>query len=95
MRIGTFVRALTANSLSGPLKKMAAMALANNLMRLYFKINTLSNCKAAIKSLTINQVQAIDRIPKAHRVTFKFYTGRLAIFDDRLVSALCQIQRPP
>ncbi len=67
---------------------MASLALINSMMRLYFRLNTLRNCKALIKSVSAPNFPKFDAFPKAHRVTYKFFSGRLALFDDHLVRFL-------
>ena len=52
------------------------------LFRIYFRLNTLRLCK--------NLIAAVERLdfglfPASSRVTYKFFVGRLAIYDDQYV----------
>ena len=67
-------------------KRKALLALMNTMLKLYFKLNTLRLCKPLIRSLEAPGFPPFESFPKAQRVTQKFYSGRLAIFEDQLVS---------
>lgn len=54
------------------------------LFKVYFELNTLRLCK--------NLSNAVDRLdfsifPASSRISYKFYMGRLSIFDNDYVSA--------
>ena len=55
---------------------------------MYFRLNTLRLCKNLINAVNKQQFLRLEEFPKAQRVTYKYYTGRLAIFDENYVSPL-------
>lgn len=67
-------------------KTMALLPVVNTMFKLYFKLNTLRNCKPCIQAVEAFPKLQFDSFPKAERVTYKYYAGRLAIFQDQLVS---------
>ena len=54
--------------------------------QVYFRLNTLRLCKNLINAVNKQQFLRLDEFPQAQRVTYKYYTGRLAIFDENYVS---------
>ena len=67
-------------------KKAAALDIVNVSIKIYFKLNTLRLCKNLIRTVESRQFPPFDSFPVAQRVTYKFYMGRLAVFDDSFVS---------
>ena len=67
-------------------KSMALLPVVNTMFKLYFKLNTLRNCKPCIQAVEAMPEKVFDLFPKSERVTYKYYAGRLAIFQDQLVS---------
>lgn len=66
-----------------PAKKVPVLEIVCTLFRVYFQLNTLRLCK--------NLIAAVERLdfimfPASARVTYKYYVGRLCIFDDQYVS---------
>ena len=68
-------------------KKRAALDIVNLSIKIYFKLNTLRLCKNLIKTVESKQFPAFDSFPVAQRVTYKFYMGRLSVFDDKYEEA--------
>ena len=54
-------------------------------IKIYFRLNTLRLCKNLIRTVDSRQFAAFDAFPAAQRVTYKFYVGRLAVFDENYV----------
>jgi len=67
-------------------KKAAALDIVNVSIKIYFKLNTLRLCKNLIRTVESKQFPPFDSFPISQRVTYKFYMGRLAVFDDSYVS---------
>jgi hypothetical protein len=55
------------------------------LFKVYFRLNTLRLCKNLINAVNSRQFLPFDAFPASQRVTYKYYTGRLAIFDENYV----------
>lgn len=67
-------------------KKLATLEIIITLFKVYFRLNTLRLCKNLINAVNSRQFLPFDSFPASQRVTFKYYTGRLAIFDENYVS---------
>mmetsp|Transcript_21406 Transcript_21406/g.46870 ORF Transcript_21406/g.46870 Transcript_21406/m.46870 type:complete len:411 (-) Transcript_21406:585-1817(-) len=65
-------------------KRTASVAVACIMFKVYFKLNTINNCKNVAKSVdvTLKVYDVFDSAAAAHRVTFRYYTGRLAAYDE-------------
>jgi hypothetical protein len=63
-------------------KKLAALDIVVTLFRAYFALNTLRLCKNLIAAVGSRQFPPFDAFPASQRVTYKYFTGRLAIFDE-------------
>ena len=59
-----------------------------SLRQVYFRLNTLRLCKNLINAVHSRQFAPFDAFPASQRVTYKYYTGRLAIFDEQYVRLL-------
>mmetsp|Transcript_29980 Transcript_29980/g.71414 ORF Transcript_29980/g.71414 Transcript_29980/m.71414 type:complete len:413 (-) Transcript_29980:49-1287(-) len=68
-------------------KKLATLEVVNTLFKIYFSLNTLRLCKNLIKSVDSPLLPNFDNFPLAQRVTYRFYVGRLAVFDEDYVRA--------
>eukprot|EP00873_Tetraselmis_striata_P036453 jgi/Tetstr1/456717/TSEL_004134.t1 len=68
-------------------KKLATLEVVNTLFRIYFALNTLRLCKNLIKSVDSPLLPDFKNFPLAQRVTYRFYVGRLAVFDEDYVRA--------
>lgn len=54
-------------------------------IKIYFRLNTLRLCKNLMRTVDSRQFAAFDAFPMSQRVTYKFYVGRLAVFDEKYV----------
>eukprot|EP00943_MAST-04B_sp_MAST-4B-sp1_P007987 g7987.t1 len=70
------------------IKKEAAIGVVNNLLKVYFKNNALGLCEKTFKGFKV-VFRSIDfhTLPLAQRITYRFYEGRLAIFQEDYVKA--------
>ncbi|EFN51772.1 hypothetical protein CHLNCDRAFT_27542, partial [Chlorella variabilis] len=68
-------------------KKLAALDIVNVSIKIYFRLNTLRLCKNLMRTVDSRQFAAFDAFPMSQRVTYKFYVGRLAVFDEKYVQA--------
>lgn len=69
-------------------KKKAALILVIAMLKVYFKLNMLRLAKPAIRSVNSPQFLGLQHFPMSERVTYSYYTGRLAIFDEDYVCHL-------
>jgi hypothetical protein len=67
-------------------KKLAALDIVNVSFKIYFRLNTLRLCKNLMRTVDSPQFASFDQFPISQRVTYKFYAGRLAVFDEKYVS---------
>lgn len=70
-----------------PEKRLATLRIVNDLFRIYFKLNTLRNCKYLIRVVEAKKFVAFKLFAAGDRVTYKFFIGRLAVFDEDFVDA--------
>lgn len=68
-------------------KKLAALNVVNLSIKIYFKLNTLRLCKNLIRTVESRQFAEFTVFPAAQRVTYQFYKGRLAVFDENYEEA--------
>jgi len=68
-------------------KKLASLDLVVSLFRVYFALNTLRLCKNLIAAVGSRQFAPFGSFPASQRVTYKYFCGRLAIFDEAYVEA--------
>ncbi|CAD6203489.1 GSCOCG00009788001-RA-CDS [Cotesia congregata] len=66
-------------------KRWGMLALVNQLLKVYFRINKLHLCKPLIRAIDSSIYK--DHFPLAQRVTYKFFVGRNAMFDSNYRSA--------
>ena len=69
-------------------KKLALLEIINTLFKVYFQLNTLRLCKTLINAVNSKQFLEFDLFPASQRVTYRYYTGRLNIFDERCASSV-------
>ena len=74
-------------------KKLAIFAVTNVLFKIYFKLNTLQLCSKLINVVERpgagNALEAVRLFPVSDVVTYKFYIGRLKMFEDKYEEARC------
>mmetsp|Transcript_24068 Transcript_24068/g.39552 ORF Transcript_24068/g.39552 Transcript_24068/m.39552 type:complete len:406 (-) Transcript_24068:675-1892(-) len=63
-------------------KKLGALAVVNCLFKIYFKLNTLRLCKNLIRAVDGAGFPPFEVFPIAQKVTYKFFVGRLAMYED-------------
>ena len=65
-------------------KRMGCLALANLCFKLYFKLNTPRQCQHIVTPILQKKVhEALQYFPLSVVVTYKYYMGRLAMFQDK------------
>jgi hypothetical protein len=72
-------------------KKVAIFGVTNCLFKIYFKLDTLHLCGKLINAVERpgpeSPMQNLQRFPLVDVVTYKFYIGKLRMFEDKYVEA--------
>lgn len=69
-------------------KKLAIFAVTNVLFKIYFKLNTLQLCGKLINVVERpGFIDSLTHFPVSDVVTYKYYIGRLKMFEDRYEEA--------
>jgi hypothetical protein len=70
-------------------KKIALLAVVNNLFKIYFKVNTLPLCSKLINIVEgpSGVMSHLKMFPLSDVVSYKFYIGRLKMFEDHYEEA--------
>ena len=72
-------------------KKLALFGVTNVLFKIYFKLNTLQLCGKLINVVerpgALNALDHYLLFPVSDVVTYKFYIGRLKMFEDKYEDA--------
>ena len=76
----TFNHRLSRDALPAS-KKWGSLGFVNAMLGQYFQAQALSQCKPLIKSIE-EQVPKLDEFPLDQVVTFRYYAGRLAAYDE-------------
>lgn len=61
-------------------KRWGMLALVNQLLKVYFKINKLHLCRPLIRAIESSAYK--DHFALAQQITYKFFVGRTAMFDS-------------
>ena len=63
-----------------------------NLFKIYFRLNTLRLCNNLIQTVERRNFPPLEKFPLAHRVAYKFYTGRLSMFNNQFEAAEASLE---
>lgn len=78
-------------SSGGGQKRYAALEVANTLFRVTFKLKNLRLADSIMKGVSHNlspdSVTPFNNFPMSQQVTYKFFEGRIAIFNELYVSS--------
>ncbi|KAJ9505915.1 hypothetical protein QJQ45_002784 [Haematococcus lacustris] len=66
-------------------KRAVALAVVCIMIKVYFRLNTLTNCKNVVKQA--DSLNIFETTEASHKVTFRYYTGRLAAYDEDFPTA--------
>ena len=62
---------------------MAQLKIVNELFKIYFELNAMHLCKNLINAVNLQTFLPFEEsFPSSEKVTYHFYVGRLAVFDD-------------
>ena len=72
-------------------KKLAIFAVTNVLFKIYFKVNTLQLCGKLINVVEGpgGIMENLQLFPVSDVVMYKYYIGRLKMFEDKYEEARC------
>lgn len=79
-----FMKAFGALAQKGA-KRVGALYLACQLFKMYFKLGTEHLCKSIIR--VIDAQPGFENYPARDQVTYKYYCGRLDVFNDNFIEA--------
>ncbi|OQO01957.1 hypothetical protein B0A48_12430 [Cryoendolithus antarcticus] len=86
-----FSACLTDRSPLADSRKWALYPLTNTLFALYFRLHSHSLCHHILRTLATytarNDLPPLNLFPKAHQITFLYYTGALRFLDEDYVAA--------
>eukprot|EP00013_Stygamoeba_regulata_P005178 CAMPEP_0177640458 /NCGR_PEP_ID=MMETSP0447-20121125/6553_1 /TAXON_ID=0 /ORGANISM="Stygamoeba regulata, Strain BSH-02190019" /LENGTH=379 /DNA_ID=CAMNT_0019142529 /DNA_START=44 /DNA_END=1184 /DNA_ORIENTATION=- len=68
-------------------KKWGTLSVINNLFRIHFKLNNVRLCKNLIRSVDGHGFPPLEKFPISHLVTYKFFLGRVCLFEGNLTKA--------
>lgn len=69
-------------------KRIGTLEVINQLFRVYFKLNALRLCKNLTRTVDAKGfVDFESSFSVAHRVTYKYFVGRLHLYEDRYAEA--------
>ncbi|KAJ8662587.1 hypothetical protein O0I10_001548 [Lichtheimia ornata] len=63
-------------------KKFGTYCMIGILFRIYFKLKQQNLCKNILRAVKVAGMPDIDEFPKADRVTFRYYLGRLYFLEE-------------
>lgn len=69
-----------ATSKSSHIKRVASVAVVVVMMRVYFKLNAINNCKQPLQQIEF--LKLFDHAPQSQKVALRYYSGRLAAYDE-------------
>lgn len=66
-------------------KKVGVLAIVNELFAIYFQLNTLRLCRNLLRPVETRKLH--EQGSMGHLVTYRYYTGRLFLFEDQYEEA--------
>lgn len=75
-------------------KKAGVLGIVNELFSIYFRLNTLRLCKNLVKPVEVRKLHigTTGGVTIGQLVTYKYYTGRLFLFEDQYIDAENNLQ---
>ncbi|KAL2920195.1 COP9 signalosome (CSN) subunit [Polyrhizophydium stewartii] len=72
-------------------RKWGTYFVVNILFKTYFKLNSTNLCSTVQRSLASADLPEFTKFPMSHQVTFKFFSGVLAFFNERHQAAVADL----
>ncbi|XP_020518686.1 enhanced ethylene response protein 5 isoform X2 [Amborella trichopoda] len=70
----------------GP-KRVGALYVTCQLLKVYFKLGTVHLCRSVIRSIETARIFDFEEFPTRDKVTYMYYTGRLEVFNENFLAA--------
>lgn len=70
----------------GP-KRVGALHVTCQLLKIYFKLGTVHLCRSVIRSIETARIFDFEEFPRRDKVTYMYYTGRLEVFNENFPAA--------
>lgn len=80
-------RAIDAGS-----RRIGTLGIINQLLKVYFKLNNLRLCANLTRTVNAPNFPDFELYPLEHRVTYKFFAGRLHLYEDRCREAVRDLE---
>lgn len=80
---GYFQAMIVSRSEISRSKKLGCLFVVVTMMKIFFKINNLRLCTPLVRSVNSQQFPELSRFPQSEVVSFKYYHGRLLVFDEK------------
>jgi tetratricopeptide (TPR) repeat protein len=71
----------------GQSRKWGFCRMAGLLFRIYFYLGQLNLCNNVLRAIAASQQPALDALPAAHLVTYRYYLGRYHFINERYAEA--------
>lgn len=68
-------------------RKAGTLGVINQLLKVYFRLNNLRLCGNLTRTVNAPNFPDFESFPPQDRVTYRFYSGRLHLYDDRIAQA--------
>ncbi|KAF9971732.1 COP9 signalosome (CSN) subunit [Actinomortierella ambigua] len=68
-------------------RKWGTYYMIGLLFRTYFKLKSLNLCKNVLRAVSVSELPSLSEFPKAHQVTFRYYTGVLSFYKEEFKKA--------
>ncbi|TPX34904.1 hypothetical protein SmJEL517_g02568 [Synchytrium microbalum] len=62
------------------------------MFRVFFRLKSLHLCSNTLRSIQSNDLQPLDVFPISHKVTFKYYVGVLAFYNEQYKKATEELE---
>lgn len=69
-------------------RRVGVLGIINQLLKVYFKLNNLALCVNLTRTVNASNFPPMYHFPLEHRVIYKYYAGRLALYDDKYEEAV-------
>lgn len=74
-------------------RRIGTLGVINQLLKVYFKLNNLRLCGNLTRAVNAPNFPNFDKTyPVADRVTYKYFVGRLHLYDDEIPQAVDALQ---
>jgi len=74
-------------------RRIGTLAVINQLLKVYFKLNNLRLCANIIRAVDAPNFPDFEAtFPISERVTYKYFVGRLHLYDERISQAVEALQ---